>query len=167
MARRISGLSYVTLTEDPWKSRAKPVGAKAKGLRFERLVSKHLPGALHSQWFHFVDNNGPGHCCTDLLFTRAGVLWVAECKLTDWAEADDQINFLYKPVLERLWDGEVRGVVVAKYLTPLTERSRVVGSWDEALSHPSPVLHAPGARHLKAPRGEVCAPRWARDTFTY
>lgn len=165
MHRRVVGLREVTLAESPW-GRARPRGAKARGVRFERGVAKLLPGALHNQWFHFVDNNGPGFCCPDLLFSFDGadgpVLCVAECKLTDWSTADDQIHQLYLPILKWLWRGDILPVVVAKHLTPLTDRRRLVTSWDEALASPTPILHGFSPRELAPPSTRIFPPKWER-----
>lgn len=159
--RRISGLREVHLAESPWKGKGPRAGAKGRGLRFERTVAKFLPQALHGQWFKFLDNNGPGYCSPDILFQGPeGELFLVECKLTDWALADKQMEELYLPILKRLFFGEIRQIVVAKYLTPWTERSRVVGSWEEALLHPAPVFHAFQKRDLQAPKG-ISFPRLA------
>lgn len=167
MARRIEGLAEVTLAQNPWGKVGKQKGAKALGLRFERAVAKSLPGALHGQWFRFVDNNGPGFCSPDILFTIGPTLWVVECKLTDWSEADAQLNHLYRPVLRALWGPEIRSVIVAKFLTPLTQKERLVASWEEALRHDAPILHAFSSRQLAGLGGRIAAPKWPRERYVY
>lgn len=168
MHRRIYGLQECRLAENPWGKVPRAKGAKALGLRFERTVERALPQALHGQWFHFVDNNGPGYCQTDSLFLDAsGRLCLVECKLTDTFEADSQMQGLYLPVLRTLFDGEIHSIVVVKYLSPLTERSRVVASWDAALAHPAPVLHAFSKRELLPPTGGALPPKFFRSCYSH
>ena len=165
MHRRVVGLREVTLAESPW-GKARPRGAKARGVRFEKGVAKLLPQALHNQWFHYVDNNGPGFCSPDILFSFDGpegrTLCVAECKLTDWSSADGQLQELYLPVLKWLWPGEILPVVVAKHLTPLTDRRRLVTSWDEALATAAPILHGFSSRELAPPSTRIYTPAWRK-----
>lgn len=158
MARIVRGLQEVRLAENPWgKAPRAGAGAKGRGIRFERAVAKLLPAALHGQWFYFVDNAGPGYCQPDLLFTQGDSLFVVECKLTDCAEAWQQLSGLYLPVLRLLWGGEIRPIVVARYLSPITRRSSVVATWDEALSASAPVLHAFA---LTPPSSPIGKPEW-------
>ena len=154
MHRRVAGLQEVSLCDNPWGKAARAKGAKALGLRFQRTVEKALPAALHGQWLRFKDNNGLGFAQPDIIFASASALHIVECKLTDTSEADSQIKELYLPLLAALWAGPIHQIVVVKYLSPLTQRSRVVGSWDEALAHPTPILHAFSKREL-APPAEV------------
>lgn len=168
MTRRVVGLQAVELGESPWGKAPRPKGAKALGLRFERAVGRALPGALHGQWLKFVDNNGKGFCQPDILFSpRPGVLCVVECKLTDTMEAEGQLKHLYMPLVGKLFDGELRPIIVVKYLSPFTQPSRIVGSWDEALAHPSPILHAFSKRELAPPKGGVFPPEFSRSCFHY
>ena len=155
--RKISGLQEVRLAENPWGKAPKARGSRAQGLRFERSVGVSLPRAKHHQWLRFVDNGGVGYCCPDYLMISRGTLWVVECKLTDWDEAEAQMQNLYVPVLRALWDGEISSVTVAKHLSPHTRRDAVVTTWDAALSATRPVLHAFGK--LQAPRTQLTAPK--------
>lgn len=154
--RKISGLQEARLAENPWGKAPRPRGTKAQGLRFESNVGKSLPGALHHQWFRFVDNAGPGYCCPDYLMVVRNVLWIVECKLTDWNEAEAQMRDLYAPVLRMLWDGDLACVTVAKHLSPLTRRDFVVPTWDDALERPGAILHA--FDKLRAPRVQISRP---------
>lgn len=142
--RKVLGLQSAGLAENPWGKPPRPKGAKALGLRFERAVGKVLPQALHGQWLRFVDNNGPGYCCPDFLVAQGATLWVLECKLTDWDEAEAQLEGLYRPVLGLLWSGPIRCITVARNLSPHTRRDAVVGTWEAALQMPRAVLHVFG-----------------------
>lgn len=158
MARIIRGLQSVALAQNPWgKTPRAGSGPKGRGIRFERSIAKMLPQALHGQWFRFVDNAGPGYCQPDLLFAKGDCLFVVECKLTDCSEAWDQLQLLYRPVLRSLWDGEICPIVVARYLSPITPRERVVTTWDAAMSAKHPVLHA---FSLTPPSAAIKRPEW-------
>ena len=103
-----------------------------------------MPGAIHNQWFWFIDRNGAGHCCTDVILDLGHRLVVLECKLTDVDEARSQLEHLYKPVLAMAYGKPVAGVVVTRHLTRLTELSTVVDSLASALKAPLgalPTLH--------------------------
>lgn len=163
VSRAISGLRTVMPAKNPWPA-ARQRGARALGLRFERKMAQALPQATHNPWFIFEDNNGPGYCSPDLIFEAAGVLWCAECKLTDWAEADFQLARLYLPVLRHIWRGPVRSLVVVKFLTPLTPAPRRVATLDEALSGADasepPILWAYSQKELTPQLHKITTPRF-------
>jgi hypothetical protein len=99
---------------------------------------------VHNQWFYFVDRNGPGHCCTDVILDVGTRLVVLECKLTDVDEARGQLEHLYKPVLAMAYGRPVSGAVVTRHLTRLTDLSSVVDSLKLVLQAPLgalPTLH--------------------------
>lgn len=123
--------------------KSRPRGAKAEGLRYEKLAAKALPGANHGQWFAFEDLNGPGYCQPDLIWNRPGEIWVADCKLTWTPYAFAQLGELYVPVLEKAYGRRVRPLIIAKHLTRETPVSSIVGSVSEAIisPHPFPVVH--------------------------
>lgn len=159
MSRRVVGLQFAApAPASPWPvPRAR--GVKALGLRFERKVAKALaPAALHSQWLRFRDNNGPGYCSPDVLLACGETLWVLECKLSDWAAADAQIEHLYKPILQTLWPGPVRGMVVLKHLNPLIPQDRRVETLDEALAHAAPILWVFSGEELTPRKAEIRRP---------
>jgi len=126
----------------PWpKSRSR--GAKAAGLRYERAVARALKGwAIHGQWFKFIDKNGPGWCCPDLLARFADSLVVIEVKLTETAAARAQISQLYWPVLGKIAKRPLLGVQIARHLTRNSGNSGnpVFSTLPEALSVASPTL---------------------------
>lgn len=168
MHRTISGLQEVELSQSPWGAlKRRPRGAKGLGMRFQRTVEKALPTALHGQWLKFRDNNGLGYAQPDSLFVVAGRLCLVECKLTDTEEADSQMAGLYEPLLSKLWLGPIHKVVVVKYLSPFTARARVCAGWDEALVHPSPVLHAFSKRELAPPQTPISPVVFHRSCFNW
>jgi hypothetical protein len=110
-------------------------GAKAEGLRFENKLAKALgPKATQGQWFRFLDDNGPGHCQTDLLLIGRKRLVVIECKLTFTLEGMLQIQDLYFPVLRTHYPRhEVLGVLACKNLTPAAPPDLTFGSLRNAI----------------------------------
>jgi len=143
--RIIEGLREATPCPRPAHiPHSRPRGVKAVGLRYERAVAKAIPGAIHNQWFSFVDKNGHGHCCPDIILDLGRGIVVLECKLTDVDEARSQLEWLYKPVLARAYNKPVRGIVVTRHLTRLTNVTNVVDSLGAALLAPFgslPTLH--------------------------
>lgn len=136
LARRVAKPEFIRTT--------RPHGAKAQGLRYERLVAKAIPQALHNPWFHFADANGKGWCSPDLLLIHQNQAVVFEVKLTDTVDAIGQLANLYFPVLQKALRLPVRGIIVVKNLTPETDRSRITASLAEALAQPAesiPLLH--------------------------
>lgn len=140
------GLTFAAPCQRPnFIPKSRPKGVKAEGLRYERLVGKEFPKALVAQWWNYIDANGPGWCQTDLVLRSAKRALVLECKLTDTDYAVGQLKLLYLPVVELALGVPAYGIVVAKYLTPATERSRVVDNLDAAIALAElgavPILH--------------------------
>lgn len=110
-------------------------GAKAQGLRYERLLARALPLATHGQWYQFRDRAGWGWCQPDLVLDRGPLgLLVLEAKYSWVAEGHSQIELLYKPVLEMAHGRACAGLVVCRRLVAGMPRDLVVvGSLDEAV----------------------------------
>lgn len=133
MKRKVQGLRWATLCDRPTCIPvSRPRGAKAAGLRYERMLAKAMPEALRGQWFEFEDQNGRGFCQTDLLlpitFGRVAVL---ECKYTWTWEGLTELEQLYLPVVREALKKDVIGLMVCKKLTP--NSGQVSGSLGEAL----------------------------------
>lgn len=121
----------------------RPRGAKAAGLRYERALAAALPGAKHGQWFEFEDLAGRGYCQVDLLLD-SGLrkdslgrvkLLILESKYTWTFEGHQQIEGLYRPVVERAYGCSVLGIVVAKRLIPGVQGiARICGGLEEAIA---------------------------------
>jgi len=160
-ARVLLGLEWAKPCKNPWGRRARTSGAKARGHAFEAQVSNvGLRGGLRSLWFHFQDINGEGFCSPDLIGWWKGRPLIIECKLTDRAEAVPQLRLLYEPIVRHLLGQEARCLVIAKSITPETDRRRVVGTLEEALAFPhfeTPVLHWLGKAPL-VPRLDAFPP---------
>lgn len=116
--RIISGLRYASICSKPPHAQgiSRPRGAKAHGLRYERLVAKHLPVARHGQWFQFIDANGHGTCQTDLLLEFEDLVVVLEAKYTWTLMGHVQVERLYRPVVERAMGKPCVGLVICKAL---------------------------------------------------
>jgi hypothetical protein len=101
-------------------------GAKAAGLRFERLIYSALPSALHGQWFFFEDENGPGHCQPDLIYPFLPDFFaIIEVKYTLVPGAHQKLNNLYLPVVSAALKAPAAGVVIVKNLDPRYRRGKI------------------------------------------
>lgn len=95
----------------------RPRGVKAKGVQYERQLARALPMASHGLWWEYEDLFGHGWCQTDLVGQQAdGSLVVFEAKLTWVPEAHQQLELLYRPVVELATHRPVLCVAVAKGL---------------------------------------------------
>lgn len=94
----------------------RPRGAKRDGLLYERLLAEALPEAEYGVWWEFEDQAGRGWCQTDLVLVGTRSVLVLECKYSATDEAWEQLEGLYKPVLERALAKPVLGVQVARNL---------------------------------------------------
>ena len=117
MTRRIEGLLWARRAERPKAlPKARPRGAKAAGVRYERACARALPKALPGLWWEFEDRAGRGYCQTDLVLIGSEGALVLECKYT-WTEAAwDQLEGLYIPVLERALGRPCWGAQMCKVL---------------------------------------------------
>ncbi len=80
------------------------------------LRNEELEGELFSgTWISFRDANGYGYAQTDHYILGEAVLLV-ECKLTQNTDADGQLRFLYKPLLEHIYKRPVLMVQACKNL---------------------------------------------------
>jgi len=133
MSRRIEGLLWARPAQRPaGMPFGRPRGAKAQGLRYERLLAQALPSAKHGQWFEFEDANGRGVCQTDLLLGRNGRCVVLECKYTWTPDGHQQLERLYLPVVQMALQRPVVGVVAAKKLV-MGLPVQVASDLDEAM----------------------------------
>lgn len=134
MKRKVIGLRWATVCERPSNLPvSRPRGAKAAGLRYERLLAKALPEAIRGQWFEFEDRNGRGYCQTDLLLpVNFGKVAVLECKYTYTWEGLQELANLYLPVVKMALRREAVGVMVCKRLIPTA--GQVQGSLPAALA---------------------------------
>ncbi len=123
--------------------KSRPRGAKAQGLRYEKLVAKAMPFAVYGPWFEFFDGNGYGYCQPDLLIIESDRVIVLECKLSDYYAGYSQIERLYKPVLRTTFSRPVVGAVICKVLRSDAPKQLVCASLSEALgkSQGVPLIH--------------------------
>ena len=100
-------------------------GIQRAGLIYENRIANYMKAlygdkVLHGQWYHFEDRRGLGWCRPDIIIlpnrSRKFIL-VIECKLKATRKAWVQLNYLYRPILERLYPQvEIRLVQVVKNL---------------------------------------------------
>lgn len=127
-SRVLKGLTSAKITEPPkiYAERPKLKGSRAKGITYERMVGRRLQERINkgeipaelvsSQWFSFFDSVGPGYCQIDHYLICPGFIILIECKLTQSDSAPDQMDKLYRPILEMIYGVPVVCVQVCKNL---------------------------------------------------
>ena len=119
--------------------------AVKKGLSYERRALRYirsldLPGQFYEkQWIAFRDENGRGWAQPDGFIVMADLVLVLEMKLTQTFTAVDQIKFLYKPLLEKIYSLPVLGLQVCKGLRHMDQYMVLHPS--ELLLSRSPMIH--------------------------
>lgn len=162
MARVIQGLiSAETCHRPGFIRQTRPRGKKGAGLRYERELAKSLPGAIHGQWFHFVDRAGEGWCQPDIMLWNSAGLIILESKYT-WTQAGHkQIELLYKPVVARAMQKQTFGMVVCRTLTTDVAKAWICRDLESAISRAlrglPTVLHWIGSG--LGPLYQPCTPR--------
>ena len=100
-------------------------GIRRAGLIYENRIANYLQAiygkdVIHGQWYAFEDRRGLGWCQPDIIIlpnrNRKYIL-VIECKLKATKKAWVQLNYLYRPILERLYPQvDIRLVQVVRNL---------------------------------------------------
>lgn len=98
----------------------RPRGAKAAGIRYERLFKSYLSTANHGQWFEYETIDGQTHYCqTDALVSfLPDLMLVLELKYTLVPDAAIKLRGLYIPVVTTAMGLTTYGAVVSRNLTP-------------------------------------------------
>lgn len=140
MTRRLEGLQSATpCSRPPTIPQGRARGAKAAGLRYEKDLLKTLKIAFplsaisYGQWFSFTDTNGPGYCQPDILLPLRQSLVILEAKYSWVPEAHLQIERLYRPICQFVFQRLILGVVVTRRVTPGMGRVCVTSSIEEAV----------------------------------
>lgn len=139
--RTIVNLISAEPSSNPWPKRRRYRGTKKLGISYEKLVAKETKG-VHNQWFRFIDANGQGYCCPDVLLDLPEGLFVLECKLSDRDEAKTQLTDLYLPVVSLVYGKTAHGIVVTKHVTAYS--TNICESLSSAMSKAEgsvPTLH--------------------------
>ena len=123
----IRGLRWAkALDEQPnFITSPKVRGIRRAGLIYENRIANYLQAiygkdVIHGQWYSFEDRRGLGWCQPDIIIlpsrNRKYIL-VIECKLKATKKAWIQLNYLYRPIMERLYPQvDIRLVQVVKNL---------------------------------------------------
>ncbi len=123
----IRGLRWVKALDDRPRFISSPriKGIQRAGLIYENRIANYMKAlygdkVLHGQWYEFEDRRGLGWCQPDIIVLpdkdRKFIL-VLECKLKATKKAWVQLNYMYRPVLERIYpQTEIRLVQVVKNL---------------------------------------------------
>jgi hypothetical protein len=121
---------------------------KALGIQYEKRAAAAIvsrwSNAVPGQWVEYVDDGGHGYAQFDVLVVAPEVVLVFECKLSETGQGRRQIEDLYKPLLEHIFERPIRGIVVARHLTRETRPEAVVGTLGSAFALAAggvPTLH--------------------------
>lgn len=133
--RVVEGLEEVRLCVAPerFAKRKSRRGARAQGVAFEKLVVRRLGRAelrgesYAGQWLSFRDAHGWGFAQPDFFLVRPGVVLLLEVKLTLTDSGWTQMEQLYCPLLEKLYERPVTTVQVCKNLRGFKPEGLVEG----------------------------------------
>lgn len=81
-----------------------------------KRLRRDYPGMRHEQWLRFVDDAGPGCAQPDLFLVLPTHVLLLEVKLTHTEFAWPQMEGLYVPLLEYVFERPVTTVQVCKNL---------------------------------------------------
>lgn len=145
--RRITNLkSARKLSEPPSRFKTKPKlkGCRAKGITYEKLVGRRLTRRIENgdfvaelvsgQWFAFEDDFGFGFCQVDYYLICPGFIVLLEAKLTQTQSAEEQLQYLYAPVLRHIYQIPVVMVQVCKNL--VQHPKQMLGDISEIINRP-------------------------------
>lgn len=137
--RSVVGLRFATMCPRPsCIPVGRPRGAKAQGIRYEKLVADTLSryGTVHGQWFEFHDANGRGYAQVDyLLYIKAlDQYLVGEAKLTDTPEAWAKLRAFYLPIVASALQRRTVGFVVCRHLTPASNPNFICDTFRATLN---------------------------------
>lgn len=134
--RTIMGLRWAQLAaKGPFDKPRRLSGRKRAGIKYENDLARALGSAAeHGPWINFQDKNGPGWAQPDFLieFPFSDAILILESKYTWVREAYSQIEQLYKPLIQHIYNKPAFGIVVAKVLTPDCRQLPIFRSLDEA-----------------------------------
>jgi hypothetical protein len=100
-------------------------GIQRAGLIYENRIANYIKAlygdkVIHGQWYEYEDRRGLGWCQPDILILpddKRDFIIVIECKLKSTRKAWVQLNYLYRPVLEKIYPQvDLRMVQVVKNL---------------------------------------------------
>jgi len=91
----------------------------------------------HNQWMRFEDSNGIGYAQTDSYLVLNSRVICFECKLTETLAGYSQLEKLYKPLLQAIYERPIVLVLTCKNLSRLDLRRTEANSLREALLAPA------------------------------
>lgn len=115
-------------------------GVKAIGIGYERKIARYLKAllggrAVHNPWYRFVDADGEGWCCPDIVVLPkdSEPLVIVECKLTATKTCEPKAKGLYLPVVQHLYPEQpIRLIQVCKNLGRGFE-GYLINNWKSAV----------------------------------
>jgi hypothetical protein len=119
--RKVTGLKWAVLSSrSPWPKKQRFSRTQKLGLGYEKKLGRELGrrfGSVHSgQWIEFCDLNGRGFAQPDHYMLCDDSVIVFECKLTQQERGLIQLGQLYRPLLRKIYDRPVVGVLVCRVM---------------------------------------------------
>lgn len=131
--RTVKGLKWAQLQErSPFPKTRPRASALKRGLAFERGVGRRLwrmvdAGELRGdlrlgQWIMFADREGISYAQPDAYLITPTLALLMECKLTQSDSAEAQMQSLYLPLLQHLYELPIVCLQVCKNLRYVPEK---------------------------------------------
>lgn len=95
---------------------SRPRGAKAQGLRYERLLARAWPQATHGQWWSYATGGCQKFCQTDLLLVGPKAALIVEVKLSWTPRARQSLDEVYIPVVSTALERPTFGFTATQHL---------------------------------------------------
>lgn len=155
--RRVQKIVWVRTVDTAPIENIRPKGIKAQGIGYEKKFGKFLAreisegdldGELYSgQWLHWLGSwlqyehgthrlkSSMAYAQPDHYILQDKCVLLFECKLTQTEEAEAQLNFLYAPLLQHLYQKPVLKIQVCKNIR------HTIGPLE--INHPREVLAYP------------------------
>ena len=155
--RHVRGLLKAEMmNEGPFSSEPKLTGKAAEGIRYQKKVHQSLVplsrfGDLHREpWIRYTDTYGVHWCRPDdVLETHDRVLVVeAKLSLRRFEGGMIQLNKLYRPVLEMIFQKPVAMLLAFKHWLPGEFNMQMVEMPEELLYFPPHRLATPAGWHF-------------------
>ena len=143
MTLPVKNLRWARYSSTPpqFKTRQRPRGRKALGVKYERAGHAHFAGLFSvyspGPWIHFLDDSGARWCQPDAVASRSdGGIVILEFKYSHTRDAWMQLRTLYEPLIAHLHPGsEISVLEVCKWYDPLEAFPETVRLVQDPMQH--------------------------------
>ena len=92
-------------------------------------LKRILPSTVsisHGQWFCYRDKNGKGIAQLDFLLMEVNQTYIIEAKVTQTQDAEEQLKWLYRPLVEFLTKISVLLINVCKNMVEVPDKEKLI-----------------------------------------